>query len=120
MRTHLTRAAEGFGRRSFTAAEILRMQDAGIISEDGNFELIEGETVPMRAKSHVHERIKIALNIAIAGALPSRLWMGVGRRAAFVHQEPQGERWRSIAERAPDEAPIIAALPEFLIRLATI
>ena len=29
-------------RRSFTVAEILRMQDAGVIAEDENFELIEG------------------------------------------------------------------------------
>ena len=70
MRANVTRAAEGFDRRSFTVAEILRMQDAGIIAEDENFELIEGEIVPMQAKSHVHERIKIALNIAIARALP--------------------------------------------------
>jgi Uma2 family endonuclease len=77
MRANVTRAAEGFDRRSFTVAEILRMQDAGIIAEDENFELIEGEIVPMQAKTHVHERIKIALNIAIARALPAHLWMGV-------------------------------------------
>ena len=53
MRANVTRAAEGFDRRSFTVAEILRMQDAGIIAEDENFELIEGEIVPMQAKTHV-------------------------------------------------------------------
>ena len=77
MRTHVTRAAEGFDRRSFTVAEILRMQDAGIISEEENFELIEGEIVPMQAKTHIHELIKSALNIAIVRALPDRLWLGV-------------------------------------------
>jgi Uma2 family endonuclease len=77
MRGQVTRAAEGFDRRAFTVAEILRMQDAGIISEDENFELIEGEIVPMQAKSHVHELIKVALTIAIARALPDHLWMGV-------------------------------------------
>ena len=77
MRANVTRAAEGFDRRSFTVAEILRMQDAGIISEDENFELIEGEIVPMQAKTHVHELIKSALNIAIVRALPDRLWLGV-------------------------------------------
>jgi len=61
MRANVTRAAEGFDRRSFTVAEILRMQDAGIVSEDENFELIEGEIVP----------------IGIARALPNRLWLGV-------------------------------------------
>jgi len=77
MRANVTRAAEGFDRRSFTVAEILRMQDAGIISEDENFELIEGEIVPMQAKTHVHELIKSALNIAIVRALPDNLWLGV-------------------------------------------
>jgi len=77
MRTNVTRAAEGFDRRSFTVDEILRMQDAGIISEDENFELIEGEIVPMQAKTHIHELIKSALNIGIARALPGNLWMGV-------------------------------------------
>ena len=75
MRTHLTRAAEGFDRRSFAATEILRMRDAGI---------------------------------------------DAARRVTFVHQGPQGERWRSVAERGPDEALIIAALPDFSVRLATI
>ena len=77
MRGQGTRAAEGFDRRAFTVAEILRMQDAGVISEDENFELIEGEIVPMQAKSHVHELIKSALTISIARALPDHLWMGV-------------------------------------------
>jgi Uma2 family endonuclease len=77
MRGQTTRAAEGFDRRSFTVAEILRMQEAGIISEEENFELIEGEIVPMQAKSHAHELIKTTLNIAIARALPDALWMGV-------------------------------------------
>ena len=35
MRTHFTRAAEGFDRRSFTATEILRMRDAGIDAAAG-------------------------------------------------------------------------------------
>ena len=77
MRANVTRAAEGFDRRSFTVSEILRMQDAGIISDDENFELIEGEIVPMQAKTHVHELIKSAQNIAIVRALPERLWLGV-------------------------------------------
>jgi Uma2 family endonuclease len=72
----VTRAAEGFDRRAFTVNEILRMQDAGIISEDENFELIEGEIVPMQAKSHIHERLKSALSMALARVLPETLWMG--------------------------------------------
>jgi Uma2 family endonuclease len=77
MRASVTRAAEGFDRRAFTVEEILRMQEAGIISEDENFELIEGEIVPMQAKTHVHELLKSALTLGIARALPERLWLGV-------------------------------------------
>jgi Uma2 family endonuclease len=77
MRANVTRAAEGFDRRSFTVAEILRMQDAGIIGEDENFELIEGEIVPMQAKTHVHELLKSNLTAAIVRALPKSLWFGV-------------------------------------------
>jgi len=77
MRGSVTRAAEGFDRRAFTVDEVLRMQEAGIISEDENFELIEGEIVPMQAKTHAHELLKSALNIAVVRALPDRLWVGV-------------------------------------------
>jgi Uma2 family endonuclease len=77
MRADVTRAAEGFDRRSFTVAEILRMQDAGILSEDEDFELIEGEIVPMHSKTHAHELIKSSLTLAVARVLPDHLWFGV-------------------------------------------
>ena len=73
----VTRAAEGFDRRAFTVSEVLRMQEAGIISEEENFELIEGEIVPMQAKGHAHEWIKSALNLAITKAFPENLWLGI-------------------------------------------
>lgn len=73
----VTRAAEGFDRRLFTVDEILRMQEAGIISEDENFELVEGEIVPMQAKNHFHELVKSTLNLSFARALPDRLWLGI-------------------------------------------
>jgi Uma2 family endonuclease len=77
MRASVTRAAEGFDRRSFTVKEVLRMQEAGIISDDENFELIEGEIVPMQAKTHVHELIKSTLNFGLVRAMPDHLWLGV-------------------------------------------
>jgi Uma2 family endonuclease len=76
MKASVTRAAEGFDRRSFTVKEVLRMQEAGIISDDENFELIEGEIVPMQAKTHVHELIKSVLGVGLARALPEKLWLG--------------------------------------------
>ena len=53
------------------------MQEAGIISDDENFELIEGEIVPAPARSHVHELIKSTLSMGFARALPDNLWLGV-------------------------------------------
>ena len=47
-------AAEDFDRRFFTVAEVLRMPDSGIISDNEIFELIEGEIVSMQARNPVH------------------------------------------------------------------
>ena len=77
MSVPVTTAAEGFPRRAFTVDEIGRMIDAGIIGEDEKFELVEGEIVMMAAKDIAHERIKSALTIAVARALPGHLTMGV-------------------------------------------
>jgi Uma2 family endonuclease len=77
MNVAVTRAAEGFPRRAFTVDDISRMMDAGVISEDEKFELIEGEIVMMASKGIAHERIKSALTIAVARALPDDLTLGV-------------------------------------------
>jgi Uma2 family endonuclease len=77
MKASVTRAAEGFDRRSFTVKEVLRMQEAGIISDDENFELIEGEIVPMEAKNSLHERIKLALIRQLSRSLPDSFQLGV-------------------------------------------
>ena len=77
MNVAVTTAAEGFPRRAFTVEDISRMIEAGIIREDEKFELIEGEIVMMAAKGIVHERIKSALLIAVARALPGDLTVGV-------------------------------------------
>jgi hypothetical protein len=49
------------------------MQDASILSEDENFELIEGEIVPMLANTHLHELIKVGAR---------------SRRRAGAHRSP--------------------------------
>jgi Uma2 family endonuclease len=77
MSSAVTRAAEGLDRRLFTVDEILRMQEAGIISEDENFELVEGEIVPMQAKNHFHELVKSTLSLKLARCLPDHLWLQV-------------------------------------------
>ena len=77
MNVAVTRAAEGFPRRAFTVDDISRMMDAGVISEDEKFELIEGEIVMMASKGIAHERIKSALTIAVVRALPDDLTIGI-------------------------------------------
>ena len=77
MNIAVTTAAEGFPRRAFTVDDISRMIEAGIISEDEKFELIEGEIVMMAAKGLAHERIKSALTVAVVRALPDDLTVGV-------------------------------------------
>jgi Uma2 family endonuclease len=73
----LTRAADGIGRRSFTIGEIEAMQAAGIFHPEEKFELIEGDLIPMQANNNPHERVKVALILALSRALPDHLWLGV-------------------------------------------
>jgi Uma2 family endonuclease len=61
MNVIVTRAADGLLRPSFTVAEIRRMVEAGIIAEDENFELLDGQVVPMSPKGNQHGVIKSAL-----------------------------------------------------------
>ena len=72
-----TRAAEGLPRRSFTVAEIRRMVEAGIIAEDENFELIEGELVPKFPKGNDHEVVKAALGVILARQTPDALRLAI-------------------------------------------
>ncbi len=72
-----TRAADGFPRRSFTVDEIRRMVEVGIIAEDENFELIDGEVVPMSPKGNQHEVIKAALVRIFATGTPKKLRVAV-------------------------------------------
>ena len=91
MNVAVTTAAEGFPRKAFTVEDVSRMIAAGVIREEEKFELVEGEIVMMAAKGVAHERIKSALTIAIARALPENLTLGVEttfRLADTVMLEP--------------------------------
>ncbi len=72
-----TKAAEGYYRRAFTVDEVIAMQDAGIISEEENFELIEGEIVPMRPKCSAHEWVKFELAMLLCRACPGGLIVAI-------------------------------------------
>jgi Uma2 family endonuclease len=80
-----TQAAEGLPRRVFTVEDIRRMVDAGVLGEDENFELVEGELVMMASKGIAHERVKSALNLALARALPEDLRLGIETTLRFTN-----------------------------------
>jgi Uma2 family endonuclease len=68
-----------------TVADILRLQDEGVIGEQENFELIEGEIVPMAAmKSSAHERIKNRLARLLNRALPEHIGVFVESSIPFA------------------------------------
>src|SRR5689334_21205286 len=77
MNIALPRAADGLPRRSFTVEDISRMMEAGVLGEDERFELIEGDLVMMAAKSVGHDRIKNALNMALAQASPKNVYVAI-------------------------------------------
>jgi Uma2 family endonuclease len=58
-----TQAADGLPRRRWTASEIQKMLEVGILEEGDSFELIGGELVAMAAKGPEHELLKLELNI---------------------------------------------------------
>jgi Uma2 family endonuclease len=57
-----TQFADGFARRAWTAADVQRMLEVGIVSSDEPFELIGGELVAKMQKGIRHENLKRALN----------------------------------------------------------
>lgn len=67
-----------------TVADVVALQDCGVVSEDERFELIEGEIVPMAAmKSAPHEDLKRRLARALIVTLPSDLGVFVETSIAF-------------------------------------
>src|SRR5882724_11082644 len=71
-------------RRAFNADDIRRMVDAGVLAEDENIELVEGEIVVMAAKGYAHERIKNALVKALIKAAPADIEIGVEMTIEFA------------------------------------
>jgi len=71
-------------RRAFNADDIRRMVDAGVLAEDENIELVEGEIVVMAAKSYAHERIKNALVKALVMAAPADVEIGIEMTIQFA------------------------------------
>ena len=70
-----TKAAEGLPRRAFTADDVRRMIDAGIIGEDERIELLEGELVVMSPKGRTHEVMRFALTERMSDSRPKDVWV---------------------------------------------
>lgn len=75
--------AETVVRRAFSAADVRRMIDTGVLGQDERIELVEGDLVMMASKGYAHELIKNELTVAIARALPTELHMGVEMTVQF-------------------------------------
>lgn len=76
MNIHVVQGADGLNRRAFSADDVRRMTEAGILGENDPFELVDGELIEMAAKGFAHDRIKMG----IAG----ELFAAIDRRAIYV------------------------------------
>ncbi len=54
MTIHVVQGADGLARRAFTADDVRRMVDAGIMSAKEPVELIEGELIATPAEKFAH------------------------------------------------------------------
>ena len=75
MNIALTKPDDGLRRRPFTVDDVSRMMEAGILGEDENFELIEGDLVMMAAKHVGHDKIRFVLNHAFNRITPDELFV---------------------------------------------
>lgn len=71
------RTSADLPRRLFTTQDVFRMVEAGVMQEDENVELIEGELVVMAAKKNDHEIFKSALIRWLARKASDDLILGV-------------------------------------------
>jgi Uma2 family endonuclease len=74
---NLIEGADGLLRRAFSADDLRRMLEAGIMDEDERFELVEGELVFMNAHGFAHDRIKMALGKKLIRTLQEELFVGI-------------------------------------------
>jgi len=73
---HVVQGSDGLARRAFTAGDVGRMLEAGIMEEAEPFELVEGELVLMNAQGFAHDRIKTALARKLGRFMPEDFFVG--------------------------------------------
>lgn len=85
-----TRFADGMERRRWTAEEVRRMLDAGILLEDEPFELIGGELVARMQKGNRHELVRTELTLWWADRRPRFVkFAGEAPLRLGPHSEPE-------------------------------
>jgi Uma2 family endonuclease len=77
MTVHVVQGGDGLARRAFSADDVRRMVESGIMQEDEPFELVEGELIFMNAQGFAHDLIKSALGHKLGRFLPERFFVGV-------------------------------------------
>ena len=120
MKASVTRAAEGFDRRSFTVEEVLRMQEAGVISDDENYELIKGTDITLAIEvAPTSLRYDRGLKAQIYARCGVReLWaIDASRRLTRIHTGPGAGVWEHVIERASGDALTCPALRGFSAKL---
>ncbi len=77
MTAHVLKGADGLNRRAFSADDIRRMTQAGILAETDQFELVEGELIEMAAEGFAHDRLKMALGRFFIRSLSDDFYVAV-------------------------------------------
>jgi Uma2 family endonuclease len=72
-----TKAADGLPRRAFSADDVSRMIQAGILCESERIELIEGDIVVLEPKPSGHDFIKNVLGMTFVRGVPDGLIAGI-------------------------------------------
>ena len=87
-----TQVADGLPRRAWTADELHRMLEAGILEYGERFELIGGELVAMASKGIWHEVLKESLNLYWGKILPDHIRFAVESPLRLgIYDEPEPE-----------------------------
>jgi len=74
-------------RHGFTGADVLRMQEAGLLIEDGKFELIDGDIVDMPSEGETHLGLMIALNRFLVRAVPDEVAVAPDRTLRLAEKD---------------------------------
>lgn len=109
---------DGLDRRAFSADEVRRMTEAGILGEDDRVELVDGELLVMSPKGPEHDWIKMAIAERLFRALDPSFYIAVEctlRLDPFTLVEPDIMVCRKAAWRISAEGYAEVPGPEILL-----